>query len=591
MGKFYNWMILVVLLAIIGSCQNDDVTTENPVAKPGQEIPAHYRMIHWEDLEDHPKLLQKLKELQLLPAAKNKPTKERAATSGYGIATPNFLWIEKGSYHSVTFPLYREENNGFLENLLLSLQSDGSYKVYLLQYEMTEAAQLEYANGKAFDFKRPLTITVLNGWESKAAAFSAKAIDDGGCNTWSESITPGSMCASNEHTWQNITDGQTCVHYGTPGMPTPDIVQLVFKFCNEGGGSSNGGSASGSSGSSSGGNSGSSGNPGQGGGPPKPTDPNAPITPGIEDGNGNPWTSPLPTLPPLRRFTLSLTPEQKSWWQNAPAALQQLFSNFLESDNFDTAAEFAREALDALMEGGDVDFTYKVIIDKSFKDNECLMGVFTQLGGAPTFQNYLRNFDSDFSVAHLKLSADSNFFVNYPQYPSSGAITFGTYNYVIEIIMNIDPNLESSLINYPKIYTALALIHELIHAEIYRKLSSVEGLADFNPNNYTPEQWNTFLKNLMPNFPGLFDYYTRYKNSNSTPTSPQHEQMAQHYRDIIKQTLKNYDNNTHEDNFYEALSWVGLEGTVAWNNLTTNEQSNIKSKQTNIINNESYCND
>ncbi|AWG24749.1 hypothetical protein [Flavobacterium kingsejongi] len=183
MGKFYNWMILVVLLTITGSCQNDDVTTENPVAKPGQETPAHYRMIHWEDLEDHPKLLQKLKELQLLPVANNKPTTQQAATSGYGIATPNFLWIDKGNYHSVTFPLYREENNGFLENLLLSLQSDGSYKVYLLQYEMTEAAQLEYANGKAFDFKRPLTITVLNGWESKAAAFSAKAIDDGGCNT------------------------------------------------------------------------------------------------------------------------------------------------------------------------------------------------------------------------------------------------------------------------------------------------------------------------------------------------------------------------------------------------------------------------
>ncbi|AWG24748.1 hypothetical protein [Flavobacterium kingsejongi] len=399
------------------------------------------------------------------------------------------------------------------------------------------------------------------------------------------------MCASNEHTWQNITDGQTCVHYGTPGMPTPDIVQLVFKFCNEGGGSSNGGSASGSSGSSSGGNSGSSGNPGQGGGPPKPTDPNAPITPGIEDGNGNPWTSPLPTIPPLRRFTLSLTPEQKSWWQNAPAALQQLFSNFLESDNFDKAAEFAREALDALMEGGDVDFTYKVIIDKSFKDNECLMGVFTQLGGAPTFQNYLRNFDSDFSVAHLKLSAKT-----LPAENQRNAITHQSNNYIVEIEFNLNK------LNRPAFDIARTFMHEIIHAEILRKLLGAAGMPHVNFNNYNLQEWTNFMNNLSNNFPGLYDYYIRYEYNTTNSGVLDHQMMAQHYRNVIVQFLQEFRPGLSNE-IYQMLAWVGLMGegeisdstglppnpTVAWQNIPQTERIQIINSIKNYINTNLPC--
>lgn len=40
--------------------------------------------------------------------------------------------------------------------------------------------------------------------------------------------------------------------------------------------------------------------------------------------------------------------------------------------------------------------------------------------------------------------------------------------------------------------------------------------------------------------------------------------------------LKEFDNNNHSDAFYNDLAWEGLQGTVAWDSLTTTEQNRIK---------------
>jgi hypothetical protein len=69
----------------------------------------------------------------------------------------------------------------------------------------------------------------------------------------------------------------------------------------------------------------------------------------------------------------------------------------------------------------------------------------------------------------------------------------------------------------------------------------------------------------------------------------QHQAMAQHYRQTIIQTLKEFDNNSHTDQFYNALAWNGLMGegnfnattglptnpTVAWQNIPQNDRIQI----------------
>lgn len=256
-----------------------------------------------------------------------------------------------------------------------------------------------------------------------------------------------------------------------------------------------------------------------------------------------------------------------------------------------------QELIQASNEGADVDFAYQVIVDKSLKDNPCLFGVYTKLGQAPTFQKYIQKFDGNFSVANLKLSAGVN-----PNHPKANAVTYKPYNFLIETRFNPD-NLYR-----PSLDIARTFIHELIHAEIYRKLLSCSRLPHVNINNMTDSQWQLYINNLKDNFPGLFDYYTRYLYGVPPAqqiSETQHELMAQHYRQIIIQVLKQYDDNQHSIDFYNALAWIGLMGdgeievnsttglpplpTVAWKNISQKQRLQILSIYNSFIKTNTPC--
>lgn len=214
---------------------------------------------------------------------------------------------------------------------------------------------------------------------------------------------------------------------------------------------------------------------------------------------------------------------------------------------------------------------YKIIIDNTLKNNHCLNSVYTQLGKAPTFQNYLKNFDGNFSVANLKLESS----ITLPN--NINAETSPPSNYTITITFN------ANNLNRPGLSIARTFVHEMIHAEIFRKLLSCANLPNLNFNNYSTEEWKNFIISLKDNYPGLYDYYLRYffnTPSGQTLSDEQHQLMAQHYRNIIVNALKEYD-NTKPESLYQALAWEGLKNTVAWNNLSTTEKNNINT----IINN------
>lgn len=70
------------------------------------------------------------------------------------------------------------------------------------------------------------------------------------------------------------------------------------------------------------------------------------------------------------------------------------------------------------------------------------------------------------------------------------------------------------------------------------------------------------------------------------------------YQAVISTALKQYDDNQHTQEEYEAIAWLGLEGTIAWQNLdkdpnltTEQEQDNITETRTNFIDNDTNrCN-
>lgn len=116
--------------------------------------------------------------------------------------------------------------------------------------------------------------------------------------------------------------------------------------------------------------------------------------------------------------------------------------------------------------------------------------------------------------------------------------------------------------NATSISIARTFVHELIHAEMFRKLASV---------GYK-------LELVKDNFPGLWDYWVRYGNGNNDGNDSHHNAMAKHYREQIISILKSFDSISgiqRESSFYEAMSWAGLDGTRAWSLLSSLEKARI----------------
>ena len=200
--------------------------------------------------------------------------------------------------------------------------------------------------------------------------------------------------------------------------------------------------------------------------------------------------------------------------------------------------------------------------------------VFGKMSRTNTLKTYLQKFDGSFSVANLILKTDDLEAVE--RALTSPPLGTGTSpNYAITIRFNND-NSSSGYNQRPTLLNAKTIIHEMIHAELYRKLMSVAQSGNLNTDQWTRQQQIAYVEGIRENFPGIYDYYTRYvKNW-------QHAQMATHYRETIAGALQEFDNKQHSWQFYMDLAWEGLRyNTPSWNSLSSTEKSRIDS----VINN------
>ena len=131
--------------------------------------------------------------------------------------------------------------------------------------------------------------------------------------------------------------------------------------------------------------------------------------------------------------------------------------------------------------------------------------------------------------------------------------------------------MDASIHNKPKLLIAVSFVHEMINAEIYRKMLPAAQLGNLTTPNMTTKQQINYVKNLRNNFPGLYDYYVKRWRIDWG-----HQMMAQHYVDIIKNAIAEYDTNAYTSETYEAIAWLGLYGTIAWNNLSPSKQTTLK---------------
>lgn len=196
------------------------------------------------------------------------------------------------------------------------------------------------------------------------------------------------------------------------------------------------------------------------------------------------------------------------------------------------------------------------------------------------FKNAIQKFDGEFPVSHLKLTMNNNL----PQ--DVFAVTIPPTDYLTEI--QFDENKFGMLSDLGK---ATVFAHEIIHAEIFRKMLSAAQTGNLD-NNMSAQQQINYVNSMKDNFPGLYDYYyKRYK-----PTW-NHEMMANHYRGTIADIIQRFDNSRLPRATYEAVAWLGLgkldanTTTLAWDNLSTEEKNRIRTLiNENFYNGPSTCN-
>ena len=140
----------------------------------------------------------------------------------------------------------------------------------------------------------------------------------------------------------------------------------------------------------------------------------------------------------------------------------------------------------------EVDF-YENIINGLTGKAKC---VYDKLKTTSTgFKNLIKRFDGDFPVSHLTFQIDNTLPINNygeTQPPSN-------FNIVIKFS-------NTQLQNISDLGAAVAFAHEMIHAEIFRKMLSAAQTGDLDPNNMTQQQQIDYVNSLRTNFSGIYDY-------------------------------------------------------------------------------------
>lgn len=96
-------------------------------------------------------------------------------------------------HHSYTFPIFRETKSSAVENLLVSLQRDKSYKTYLVTYSFSDEDLDKIKNKIPFSISDKMQIEEINF--SVSNLFSREAVKeiknpDGTCNRYTETTGP-----------------------------------------------------------------------------------------------------------------------------------------------------------------------------------------------------------------------------------------------------------------------------------------------------------------------------------------------------------------------------------------------------------------
>jgi len=470
------------------------------------------------------------------------------------------IHIQKGSVNSYTFKVLSSESNAPFQNIVITEFPNGVVTKKLITFSLTDAEKVNALKGEYIDFQNK--VSSIQNFNGSLAQFSVNTDDD--CI---ETISIDLPCGSTEHT--GASQIAQCTHTIKP--------KTVYKYIDTCG--SSGGSSIGS-------------NPWDGtGSPPNYSTGTSPAgSEGENISEGNPYNPDIiissPNIPNKEfvNFVNSLSADLKftaqhsdnidfywglnsyfflnnqsqeaknfinwalqfkkdNWWTVSWAQFQNWFieepilNNTLQNELFEDWADPNR-----------------VKPTTRFKNHAKINGIYNKIKTATNFNQILKNFTPEGSVAHLIFDIDQT------KKPDSDAETSEPVNYWIKITFNKNINWASK----PKVVIAGTFMHELIHAEILRQLLAVAN-SNGNINEATLLEYAKNHKHIE-----LFNAYVKSKTNDA---DFQHQYMAQKYITTIVNFLKQVYGTQYTDIEYKTVAWMSsLKGTKAWNLLPQSER-------------------
>ena len=217
--KLKKLFLIGFALSTITSCS----VTEMEEHEHGIEASIKSRKITFNEFKSHTKAFNLINDVNKKNVVSSFRSNRiiRDTIRNFSIDTQEGLYITYANLHSYTFPVYRDFDNGKLENLVLSSQSDGSYKVKLLIYNLTAQEKIDMAIGRLKGIQNPIvTIPIQN--------FDTNFTEARSCEEVSENIFIS--CSSGEHSYGS-NNAFDCRYWNQSGGTPPRIVTRTRIKC------------------------------------------------------------------------------------------------------------------------------------------------------------------------------------------------------------------------------------------------------------------------------------------------------------------------------------------------------------------------
>lgn len=166
--KFISWLsFLAVFTLMVHSCRNDHFP-EQEAYNNGSKFQLTSKRISLSEAKHRTRLLTHLQKAEKEVEKEKLNVQGKLVDIGNGITidTDEVIYMENGpDFHSYTFSVIRDHApaDAPVENLLLTPNTDGSYRVFHIVLNLTEADKAKIANREFVDYKNKSQVTELAG--------------------------------------------------------------------------------------------------------------------------------------------------------------------------------------------------------------------------------------------------------------------------------------------------------------------------------------------------------------------------------------------------------------------------------------------